>query len=136
MEGSEPRQSARKFARSQRRLMTRAETLLWGALRGRRLGDFKFRRQTPIGPYFADFVCLEKRLIIEADGRAHDAAEAAGRDAIRDEWLRREGYRVLRFHEDAIIGGLELVIAKIKQTLKAAPSPTSLEKGSLRSNDG
>ncbi len=137
MEASEPHhQSPRKFARAQRREMTRAETLLWGALRGRRLGDFKFRRQAPIGPYFADFVCLEKRLIVEADGRTHETSEAAARDAARDQRLRREGYHVLRFHDDAIIGGLELVIGQILRALRAGPSPAQLEKVSSRSDDG
>ena len=132
-----PRQSSRKFARSQRREMTRAETMLWGALRGRRLREFKFRRQAPIGPYCADFLCLEKRLIVEADGRTHESDEARARDAARDEWLRREGFRVLRFQDDAVIGGLDLVIEK-KNIESAAPppSPTKLGKVSSRSDDG
>ena len=64
-------QSSRKFTRAQRRNMTRAETMLWQALRNHRLDGHGFRRQTPIGPYFADFVCLQRKLIVEADGRTH-----------------------------------------------------------------
>ena len=118
----EPRslpQSSRKFARGQRRQMTRAEATLWRALRGHRLEGDKFRRQTPIGPYFADFVCLERKVIVEADGRTHESEDAILRDAERDAWLRRQGYRVLRFADDLIIGGLPIVIERIRAALAA-----------------
>ena len=112
-------QSSRKFARAQRRNMTRAETLLWRALRDHRLDGHGFRRQTPIGPYFADFVCLARKIIIEADGRTHDSPDARARDAERDAWLGREGYRVLRFSDDQVIGGLPIVIERIRAALRA-----------------
>ncbi|MGA2485102.1 MAG: endonuclease domain-containing protein [Roseiarcus sp.] len=118
----EPRslpQSSRKFARGQRRQMTRAEATLWRALRGHRLEGHKFRRQTPIGPYFADFVCLERKVIVEADGRTRESEDAILRDAERDAWLRRQGYRVLRFADDLIIGGLPIVIERIRAALAA-----------------
>lgn len=111
------RQSPRKFARARRRAMTSAETLLWSALRDHRVDGCKFRRQVPIGPYFADFACLACKLIVEADGRTHKAEGAAGRDAARDAWLVRAGYRVLRFSDDAIIGGLPIVIERIGAAL-------------------
>ena len=97
--------------------MTKAETILWSALRGHRLAGHKFRRQTPIGPYFADFVCLSKKIVVEADGRTHDSDEAAINDRARDAWFGREGYRVLRFADDVIIGGLPIVIEHIRATL-------------------
>ena len=81
-------------ARAMRREPTEAERRLWALLRGRRLVDFKFRRQTPIGPYIADFVCLRARLIVELDGGQH--AESR-HDLRRDAWLRSEGFEVLRF---------------------------------------
>ena len=112
------RQSSRKFARAQRRNMTWAESMLWQALRNHRLDGFGFRRQTPIGPYFADFVCLSRKLIVEADGRTHGTAEAELRDAERDAWLRSAGYRVLRFPDDLVIGGLPLVIDRIRAALR------------------
>ena len=112
------RQSSRKFARAQRRNMTRAETMLWQTLRNHRLDGHGFRRQTPIGPYFADFVCLQRRLIVEADGRTHDTDEAKARDAERTLWLRRAGYRVVRFPDDLVIGGLPVVIARIREALR------------------
>jgi len=112
-------QSSRKFARGQRRRMTRAETALWRALRGHRLESYKFRRQTPIGPYFADFVRLERKVIVEADGRTHESEDAILRDDERDAWLRRQGYRVLRFADDLIIGGLPIVIERVRAALAA-----------------
>ncbi len=115
----EPRlpQSSRKFARALRRNMTRAEILLWRAPRGHRLDGYGFRRQTPIGPYFADFVCLERRLIVETDGRTHESDEAKARDVERDAWLMRSGYRVLRFSDDVVIGGLPIVVEQIRKAL-------------------
>jgi very-short-patch-repair endonuclease len=111
------RQSSRKFARARRRAMTKAESLLWGALRDHRLDGRKFRRQTPIGPYFADFACLAGKLVVEADGRTHANGDAAVRDAARDAWFARAGYRVLRFSDDVIIGGLPIVIEQIRAAL-------------------
>jgi adenine-specific DNA-methyltransferase len=111
------RQSSRKFARARRRAMTKAETLLWSALRDHGLAGHKFRRQTPIGPYFADFACLARKLVVEADGRTHANEDAAVRDVARDAWFARAGYRVLRFTDDMIIGGLPIVIEHIRAAL-------------------
>jgi very-short-patch-repair endonuclease len=61
----------RSFAKEQRRLSTRAEAALWHVLRAGRLG-FTFKRQVPIGAYTVDFICLEKRLIVELDGSPHE----------------------------------------------------------------
>jgi very-short-patch-repair endonuclease len=112
------RQSSRKFARAQRRSMTRAETMLWRALRNHRIDGHGFRRQTPIGPYFADFVCLARKIVVEADGRTHETAEAKIKDAERDEWFRRAGFRVLRFPDELIIGGLPVVIERIRTAMR------------------
>jgi very-short-patch-repair endonuclease len=79
-------QVLRGFARGLRREATDAERRLWSLLRNRQLGGFKFRRQVPIGPYIADFICFDRRLIIEADGGQH--ADSAY-DEARDAWLRR-----------------------------------------------
>jgi len=112
------RQSSRKFARAQRQNMTRAETLLWGALRNHQVEGFGFRRQTPIGPYFADFVWLGRKIVVEADGRTHETADAQVKDAERDAWFRRAGFRVLRFPDDLVIGGLPLVVERIRVALR------------------
>ena len=119
-EPSQFHQSSRKFARAQRRNMTRAETMLWRVLRNHRIDGYGFRRQTPIGPYCADFVCLARKLVIEADGRTHETAEAKVRDAERDAWFRRAGFRVLRFPDDIVVGGLPIVIEHIRAALREA----------------
>jgi very-short-patch-repair endonuclease len=94
-EGAKQRVPAylRNFSRRLRHNATEAEQTLWRLLRDRRLTDFKFRRQVPIGPYIADFVCYEARLVVELDGSQHAGSK---RDAVRDEELNRRGFRVLR----------------------------------------
>ena len=79
--------------RALRRRQPVTEVRVWRLLRNRRLGGLKFRRQVPIGPYVADFVCLRHRLVIEFDGPFHDPVA----DAARDAHLAALGYRVLRF---------------------------------------
>jgi very-short-patch-repair endonuclease len=86
------------------------EALLWRLLRDRRLEGLKFRRQVPIGRYVVDFVCFRHRLIVEADGPFHDP-EA---DALRDSWLRGQGFRVLRFDNSLISARRELVLQTIE----------------------
>ena len=84
-------------ARALRKNMTDGERRLWQALRARQVDGMRFRRQHPIGPYIADFVCLERRLIVEVDGGHHTEDDQIAHDARRDRWLNAEGYRVLRF---------------------------------------
>jgi very-short-patch-repair endonuclease len=81
-------------ARALRRVMTNAERKLWGALRSRQLNGAKFRRQAPIGPFVADFLCYGTRVVIEVDGGQH--ADSA-HDRARDRWFVANGFRVLRF---------------------------------------
>lgn len=88
----------RARAKTMRREPAYYERLLWRVLRARRLGDLKFRRQVVIGRYVADFVCFEHRLIVEADGPHHEAVA----DIERDEWLRAQGFRVMRFPNQMI----------------------------------
>jgi very-short-patch-repair endonuclease len=91
------------------------EAQLWRLLRDRKLENLKFRRQVPLGPYIADFVCLRHRLIIEADGPFHDAAK----DAVRDGWLGRQNFRVLRFPNHEIDQRPHVVIAAILAAVRA-----------------
>ena len=69
---------------------------LWAHLRNRRLGGFKFLRQVPIGPYYADFLCREARLIIEVDGGTHSKPDEIAADRQRQQELERIGYRIVR----------------------------------------
>ncbi len=86
--------SAKSRARTMRAEPTEAERKLWYVLRDRRMQALKFRRQAPVGPYIVDFLCIAHRLVVEADGSQHAESK---RDAIRDKWLAREGYTILRF---------------------------------------
>ncbi|HEX2594007.1 MAG TPA: DUF559 domain-containing protein [Rhizomicrobium sp.] len=110
------------YARENRREPTEAERLLWARLRGRQLEGFKFRREYPIGEYIADFACVECRVVVELDGGIH--AEQRERDALRERFIRGEGYRVLRFENSDVTANLKLVLERILIALRAtAPSP-------------
>ena len=93
---------------------TEAEKLLWEYLRANRLGA-KFRRQHPLGDYIADFVCLEKRLGIELDGKCHE--DNTEHDKIRDNELLKLGYRTVRFTNEELFGDIEHVLSTIKKYL-------------------
>ncbi len=108
------------FARSLRRDMTDAERRLWSILRSRRFSGVKFRRQVPIGPYIADFLCYEARLIMEADGGQH--AESP-RDHRRDAWLMAAGFRILRFWNHEILADRMMVEDTIHAVLFPAKGP-------------
>jgi very-short-patch-repair endonuclease len=111
----------KRRARNLRQNMTETETRLWQALRGRRFEGFKFRRQRAIGPYFADFVCLEKGIVIELDGGQH--AEHMEYDRERDAYLRRAGYEVLRFWNSDVTENLDGVLQAIDIALHTGPHP-------------
>jgi len=101
------------LARKLRRNNTNAERRLWIALRNRRLGRYKFRRQQPIGFYIADFVCFEQKLVVELDGEHHDQPETIATDSARTSWLESRGYRVLRFWNRDLDVSAESVIEAI-----------------------
>ncbi len=90
-----PRKILRR-ARDLRRAETEAEKRLWGYLRDRRLNGNKFVRQAPVGPYYADFLCREKRLIVEVDGATHSEDQEIAYDKRRTEFLTSQGFRVHR----------------------------------------
>jgi very-short-patch-repair endonuclease len=104
---------ANERARYLRKSMSDPEALLWSRLRGKQLDGFRFRRQHPIGPYIADFVCLEQRLVVEVDGGQHGDPEQAAIDAQRTDWLQREGYRVIRFWSAEVFANTSEVLDRI-----------------------
>ena len=108
----QPRNTAR--ARSLRRQATPAERALWEHLSRSRLGA-KFSRQMPVGPYFADFLCRELKLVVELDGHSHDVAPR--RDAARDRWMHAQGYRVLRFRNADVFENVEGVVWAITEEI-------------------
>ena len=136
----DPQQLA--FARRLRREQTQAESLLWSRLRNRQLEDLKFRRQQPIGPYVADFVSFEARLVVEVDGGQHASEMERRSDDNRVGWLRQRGYNVLRFWNNEVLSNTEGVLQVIREALRGAhPHPDPLpsrerEKSSLPLREG
>ena len=114
---------ALQFSRQLRRTQTDCERKLWSALRGRRLQGFKFRRQHPIGPFIADFCCVEEWLIIELDGGQH--AEMQEYDGRRSAYLHSQGYRELRFWDNQVACDFHGVLSTIFTTL-TSPHPRPL----------
>jgi very-short-patch-repair endonuclease len=108
------------LARLLRKNSTAAERALWKYVRSRGVDGFKFVRQEPIGPYIVDFVCREKRLIIEVDGGQHATDK---RDAIRDQWLADHRYRVLRVWNNEVMENIEGVWEMILTAASAERPP-------------
>ena len=111
-------------ARILRKNMTDAERAIWQSVRNRQLGGFKFRRQKPIGPFIVDFVCVEKKIIIEVDGGQH--ALNTEHDDKRSEFLRNKGYKILRFWNSDVLNEKNAVLEEILINLKETPSPRTL----------
>ena len=108
------RPEIRTRARKLRRPQTPAEQTLWRLLRDRRMGELKFRRQHPIGPFIADFCCAAARLVIELDGDSH--ASQCEYDQARTDWLQAQGYRVIRFTNQEVYGDMDAVLEAIFNT--------------------
>jgi primosomal protein N' (replication factor Y) len=103
------------MARDLRRNMTDGERLLWYFLRAKRFAGCKFRRQHPIGPFIADFACVEHRLVVEADGGQHAGSES---DASRTRWLESAGWLVMRFWNDDIMRRTNDVLEEIRKAIE------------------
>ncbi|MEA3276879.1 MAG: endonuclease domain-containing protein [Pseudomonadota bacterium] len=116
--------SLRDQAKRLRSHQTDAELRLWYHLRGHRFLDLKFKRQKPMGRYIVDFICHERRLIVEVDGGQH--ALRTGYDHQRDTWLREQGYRVLRFWNHEVMQQLDGVLERIRSAALAPSPPTPL----------
>lgn len=110
-------------ARRLRSDMTEAEQALWLQLRDRRLAGFKFRRQFPVGPFFADFACWQAKLIVELDGGQHSVQAAY--DQQRTSFLKRQGFTVIRFWNDEVLLNWEGVRQVILWNLQRKISPYS-----------
>ena len=128
-------------AKQLRRMMTRAETLLWRYLKADRIDGFSFRRQVPFRNYIADFACLSVKLIVELDGESHDFDERQKADQYRDTFFVSEGFHVLRFTNEQVMSNLEGVVEVIRQVASSRtsglpPSPTLPHKGGGSTNAG
>lgn len=109
-------------AKKLRRNSTVGERILWFRLRNRKLDGHKFKRQHPIGRYVVDFVCTDKKLVIEVDGSTHMSEAAASRDRSRQKWLENKGYTVLRFWGDEVKNDIKGVIERIRGKCGILPS--------------
>ncbi len=102
-----------EFAKHNRSQPTEAENILWQVLRGKKLENYKFRRQHIIGPFIADFLCLKSRLVIEVDGLIHQLPENIESDQERTLWLYGQGFEVLRFTNEEVITNIDAVLDAI-----------------------
>jgi very-short-patch-repair endonuclease len=101
------------LAKKLRKEMTNAERALWRQLRAKQFEDLKFRRQQPISDYIVDFVCFEKKLIIEVDGGQHVENEESDRE--RTKWLAERGYQVIRFWNHDVLRNCTGVMERIME---------------------
>jgi very-short-patch-repair endonuclease len=106
------------FARKLRQDPSDAEKYLWRKLRGNNLG-VKFLRQAVIGRYIVDFACFEKKVVVEVDGGQHCQSQ---QDMARDAWLSSQGFKVLRFWNNDVLGNRDGVLEEIEKYLKNSPS--------------
>ncbi|HLI21903.1 MAG TPA: crossover junction endodeoxyribonuclease RuvC, partial [Stellaceae bacterium] len=119
-EEAQRKPTATETARARRsaRDATDAEKKLWAKLRNAQLEKAKFRRQEPILGFTADFVCHEKRLIVEIDGGQHDWREA--QDARRTRTLEQAGFRVVRFWNNDVLQNIDGVLEQLRESLAGA----------------
>lgn len=108
----------RDFAKENRNNPTIAEKALWQQLRGKQLEQYKFRRQHIIDRFIADFICFEKRLIIEIDGGYHQLPDQKISDEIRTQILKELGFEVIRFTNEEVLGNIDVTVEKIKFALE------------------
>ncbi|MDQ6436163.1 DUF559 domain-containing protein [Mesorhizobium sp. LHD-90] len=106
----------RKFARAMRADATKAENILWQALRNKQLEGLKFKRQVPLDGFILDFVCFEARLILEVDGGQHSESS---RDVTRDRHFETQGFLTLRFWNDDVTKNIDGVCYQILLEAKA-----------------
>ncbi len=111
-------QASIRKARELRNNPTDAERVLWQQLRLRQIDGSRFRRQRPVGPYVVDFVCLEKRVVIEVDGGQHNQST---QDAKRDDYLRSQGFAILRFWDHKVLRQIDDVKEAIWNVVTESP---------------
>ncbi len=107
----------KSYSRELRRNMTDAELYLWDKIRRKQLKDRQFFRQRPIGGYIVDFYCPTAKLIIEVDGGQHYHGVGAEKDKVRDEFMRGQGFRVLRFSDLEVLKSTKEVLETIFELL-------------------
>ena len=107
------------MARGLRRRSTDAERHFWRHLRSRGLRGLKFRRQEPVGRYIVDFVCYEKRIVVELDGSQHEMRREE--DQARDQWLNEQGFKVLRLLDNEVLTNIDGVLEVLSKAALNCP---------------
>ena len=113
------RHSRAERSRELRNNKTKSESLLWSVLRSRQLGGLKFRRQHPIGPYFADFACLDRHAVVELDGEYHD--DQYEMDRKRQAYMESMGWQVIRFANEEVLADVDAVAISIARQIGVEP---------------
>jgi len=116
-------------ARRLRNEMTDAEQFLWSRLRRKQILGVPFYRQKPLGNFIVEFYAPQAKLVVEVDGSQHTDVDHAARDAERDEYLRAQGLRVLRFSNAQVIREIEAVMEAIYRTVEPNPPSPPFSKG-------
>ncbi len=116
----DPERKSIPRAKTLRRALTRAETILWSRLRPRIFPALRFRRQHPIGPYIADFACPAAKLVVEVDGETHSTQEEQQHDARRTAYMQARGWRVLRVTNENVTKHIDDLLEAI---MRFAPPP-------------
>lgn len=119
-------------ARELRQRQTEAEKFVWRRLRHRRFAGFKFRRQVPLGNYILAFVCYESRLVLELDGGQHNESAQRAYEWQRDEWIRSQGFAVLRFWNHEVFTEWSVIEEVIWRELKARQSSSDVGTPEMR----
>ncbi|MDP3740845.1 MAG: endonuclease domain-containing protein, partial [bacterium] len=118
-----------KFSKALRANQTPWEAKLWLHLRGHRFNGLKFKRQVPVGDYIADFCCDEKKLVIELDGGQHSEARVSLADTEKENYIRKEGYTIVRFWNNEVDSNLDGVLETIRRTTSLQASPHAWGEG-------
>ena len=113
----------RSRARHLRRVLTKAESEMWNLLRDFRPRGARFRRETPIGPYIADFAWLSARIVVEVDGDSHETDSGRRHDAHRDAFMKQQGFTVLRVDNDQVLDNPDYVFVTLEGHLRPFLTP-------------
>ena len=113
------RHSRTERSRELRNNKTKSESLLWSVLRSQQWGGLKFRRQHPLGPYFADFACLDRHAVVELDGEYHDYQYEM--DRRRQAYMESMGWQVIRFANEEVLADVDAVAISIARQIGVEP---------------
>ena len=111
--------TARSHAKVMRKNLTKAEAVMWGKIKGKNLNGHHFRRQHPIGPFIADFACVEGKVVLEVDGATHNSEEEQAYDGRRTSFLESEGWHVVRVWNNQIYNNRDGVLRALDEIVTA-----------------